>query len=298
VASFLLLIVCLGLGVLVARVGRPPEDLARHLNWWVLYIAFPALVLHYIPHLQFNMSLWFLFVGLWLTFAAWWWLGHQLGTRLGWSRGTIGAVVLTGGLSNTSFVGFALVEALRGKDALSYATIADQLGSFLMLTIGGALVVAMYTGGKTSSRSIARKIVLFPPFLALLLGFVVAATPGWPTAIEDVLARIGSTLVPLALFSVGLQLRVNLSAHHIAPMFACLSWKLGIAPALILGIGSALHIQPAMLAIAVLQNAMAPMITGAILAEQNDLDPPLANMMVGIGILASFITVPLWNLLV
>jgi predicted permease len=81
-------------------------------------------------------------------------------------------------------------------------------------------------------------------------------------------------------------------------MLAGLGWKLGLAPLLIFGIGIALHIQPTMLTITVLQSSMAPMITGAILAEQNDLDPQLANMMVGIGILLSFITVPLWNLLV
>jgi malate permease and related proteins len=47
--------------------------------------------------------------------------------------------------------------------------------------------------------------------------------------------------------------------------------------------------------VAVLQCAMAPMITAGMLAEQHGLDPPLANTVVGIGILTSLATVPLWN---
>ena len=38
---------------------------------------------------------------------------------------------------------------------------------------------------------------------------------------------------------------------------------------------------------------MAPMISAAILADQNDLEPQLANTVLGVGILLSFLTVPL-----
>lgn len=297
-ASFLLLIVCLGLGVLVARLGHPPVGLAKNLNWWVLHVALPAMVLQYIPHLQFDLSLWFLFIPMWFIFAGSWLIFHQLGTRLGWPRGTIGAVVLTAGLCNTSFVGFPLLEALRGKGVLTYAAVTDQLGCFLDASIGGSLVVAMYSGGRTDVRAIARKVLLFPPFISLAVALIVAATPGWPTIVEEVFAHISASLAPLALFSVGLQLHFKMSAHRVLPFFAGLSWKLGLAPLLVLAIGTALHIQQPILTVTLLDAAMAPMVTAAILAEQGDLDPPLANMMVGVGILVSFITVPLWNLLV
>lgn len=296
-ASFVLLLVCLALGVLVARLGSHPAGLHKHLNWWVLYIALPATVLEIIPRLTFSSSLWFLAAGMWLIFLGAWWLFHQIGTRLGWSRGTIGAIVLTAGLSNSSFVGFPLIEALRGKEALTHAAIADQLGCFLAISIGGALVVAMYAGGKTDARTIGRKILLFPPFLSLLAASLVALTPGWPPLADSVLARISGSLAPLALFSVGLQLRMHLNAQRVVPFLAGLGWKLGLAPLLVFALGKALHIEASILTVTVLEAAMAPMISAAILAEQADLDPELANMMVGLGILLSFITVPLWNLL-
>ncbi len=297
-ASFLLLIVCLILGVLVARIGNPPNELSRSLNWWVLYIALPATVLELIPHLVFDTSLWFLVAGMWLVFLGTWLLFHHLGKWLGWSHSTIGAVVLCAGLSNTGFVGFPLLEALRGKEVLSYAALADQAGCFLAMSVGGSLVVALYSGHKTNARAIARKIVMFPPLIALVVAIFVAMTPGWPPIVEAVLARISATLAPLALFSVGLQLQFRLAAHRITPLLTGLVWKLGIAPLLIFGIGMALQIPSGIFTVTLLEAAMAPMISAAILAEQNELDPPLANMLVGLGIVLSFITVPLWNLLV
>jgi predicted permease len=42
---------------------------------------------------------------------------------------------------------------------------------------------------------------------------------------------------------------------------------------------------------------MAPMISAAILADQYDLEPRLANTVLGAGILLCLVTVPLGNLL-
>jgi len=41
---------------------------------------------------------------------------------------------------------------------------------------------------------------------------------------------------------------------------------------------------------------MGPMVSAAILAEQYDFDPPIANMITGVGVILSFATVALWNL--
>jgi len=51
------------------------------------------------------------------------------------------------------------------------------------------------------------------------------------------------------------------------------------------------------LTVGVLQAAMAPMISAAILADEYQLDPPLANTLLGAGIVLSLLTVPLGNVL-
>lgn len=296
-SALLLLILCLALGVGVARFGNPPPTLPQGLNWWVLNIALPALVLHLIPPLQFDWHLWFLPASLWFVFLGGWGFFVLMGKRLHWSREQIGALTLVCGLGNTSFIGYPMIETLRGQAGLTLAVVADQTGSFLMLAIGGAVVAAMYSGGRPSPRQIIRKVMLSPSLLAFVGGAIVGSLGGWPPVLEEILARLGATLVPLALFSVGLQLKLRLAPGQMSVAAVGLAWKLIIAAAIIGATGHLLGISRDISTIAVLQAAMAPMISAAILASQHDLDPPLANTVLGIGILIAFVTVPLASLL-
>jgi len=46
--------------------------------------------------------------------------------------------------------------------------------------------------------------------------------------------------------------------------------------------------------VSIMESAMAPMITGAILASSYGLKPKLSSMMIGIGIPLSFLTLAFW----
>jgi predicted permease len=46
--------------------------------------------------------------------------------------------------------------------------------------------------------------------------------------------------------------------------------------------------------VSVMEAAMAPMITGSIIAITHDLEPKLASLLVGIGIPLSFFTLGIW----
>jgi predicted permease len=291
--ALLLLVTCLALGALVAQLARPPAGLAEALNWWVINVALPALVLSIVPGLPVSAELWFPAVAMWFVFVGGWAVFAAIGRAAGWSGARVGALTLTCGLGNSAFIGLPLIEALRGREALPVAAIADQAGVFLSLAIGGSLVAALYSGGHVSASSVARRVLLFPPFIALIIGLGLGAAGGLPATVEPLVQRIGETLVPLALFSVGLQLRLGLEAGQAAPVAVALGWKLALAPLAVWLIGRAAGIEGAVLEVTVLQAAMAPMISGAILAQQNRLEPALANAVLGLGILLSFLTVPL-----
>lgn len=296
-SALLLLAACLALGALVARHAHPPLGLAQGLNWWVINIALPALILHLIPQLHFEWQFWFLVVSQWLVFAGAFVLFRFVGGRLGWSRRRIGGLTLVCGLSNTSFMGYPLLEALRGREGLALGVIADQIGCFVALSVGGTLVAALYSGAQPHPREVLRRILLFPAFLALLAGSIVGVLGGWPPAVEEVLARIGATLAPLALFSVGLRFRLQLGGDQALPLALGLGWKLVVAPLSVLALGALAGVGGLTLTIGVMQAAMAPMISAAILADQHGLDPPLANNVLGAGILLSMVSVPLWSAL-
>ena len=292
--ALLLLIVCFALGVLVARYASPPQGLAQGINWWVIYIALPALVLELIPGLQFDPQLWFLVVTMWIVFLGAWALAAIVGRILGWSRARIGGVVLAGGLSNTAFAGYPLIEALHGKEGLALAVVTDQLGCSIVLATGGVFVASLYSGsGRPPTHLLMRRVLLFPAFLALVVGLVAGAAGGWPPAFENVFARVGGTLGPLALFSIGLQFRLQLNRSQFGAAALALAWKLALAPLAVYLVGYATGIDGLVLTVGVLQAAMAPMISSAILAEQHRLEPEIANMALGAGIVISLVTVPL-----
>ena len=290
-----LLIACLLLGFLVARLGKPPATLAQGLNWWVINIAFSALVLSLVPKIAFDWHLWFLVVSMWFVFLGAWAFFTFIGKRCGWSLQLIGALTLVCGLGNTSFIGFPLIEAMRGVEGLKLALIGDQAGCFVALGVGGTIVAAVYSGRSVAPMTVARRVLLFPPFASLLVGAAVGAAGGWPDVLDAIFARLGATLVPLALFSVGLQFQLHLGRGQLAAIATGLSWKLLLAPVLVWSAGVLCGIAGPVLTIAVLQSAMAPMISATILATQNDLEPQLANTILGMGILLAFVTVPIAN---
>jgi predicted permease len=296
-SALLLLVACLALGVLVARVATPPAALPQSLNWWVINVALSALVLHLIPTLQFDWQFWFLSASQWLVFLGAWAVFASLGRALHWTRARIGALTLVCGLGNTAFIGFPMIEALHGREGVKLALVADQLGCFLALAIGGTIVAAAYSGKSASAKDVMRKVLTFPPFVALVVGIVAALLGGWPQSVDAIFDRLGATLVPLALFSVGLQFRLQFQRGQGAAVLLALGWKLLLAPLVIWLAGLAIGVSDAILTIAVLEAAMAPMISAAILAEQHDLEPQLANTVLGFGIVLSLVTVPLTDYL-
>lgn len=277
---------------MVARLGWLPQGMTASLNWWVLNIALPALVLELIPRVQFDSQLWFLPVAMWLVFAGAWGLFAFVGPLLGWSRARIGAVVLAAGLGNTALVGFPLIEALRGKDGMALAVITDQLGGLIALAVGAITVAAVYSGGKPQPRVIARRILSFPAFLAMILGFVAGALGGWPSELKGVLARIGATLTPVALFSIGAQFDLHLDRSRLGAVGSALGWKLALALSLIYLLGVAVGIEGLVLGVAVMQAAMAPMVSTAILADQYGLERDVTSMALGAGIAISLLSIP------
>lgn len=296
--ALLLLFVCLVLGVLVARFAHPPAGIVAGINWWVLNVALPALVLAMIPQVDFNPQTWFLVAAMWVTFFGAWLLFATLGRVLGWSRQRVGALVLLCGLGNTSFIGYPMVEALRGKSGLALAVVADQLGAFPLLAAGGIVVASIYAGKRTSVALVTRRIVTFPAFIALIVGLIVGAMDrSWPPMLEDTLLQLGQTLTPLALFSVGLQLKLQLRREQLGPLIAGLGWKLALAPLACVLLAGFTGVHGPTLAVGVLQAAASPMISASILADQYKLEPSLANAVLGVGIVLALFTVPLANVL-
>jgi malate permease and related proteins len=102
-------------------------------------------------------------------------------------------------------------------------------------------------------------------------------------------------LAPLALVSVGLQLRLDAWRGNRAPLALGLTYKLVAAPALLAAFYfGVLGLSDGNMRVAVLEAAMGPQIGGAIVASQYGLNPGLVTLMVGAGTLLAFVTASGW----
>ena len=293
-ANIVLLVVCFVVGIVLRRTGRFPAATPAALNGFIIHVSLPALALLHIHRLRFDATILFTAAMAWLLFGAGCLVFGLAGRLARLPRSTVGALMLVGGLGNTSFVGLPMIEAYYGKEFLGIGLVADQLGSFLVLSTLGIVVATFFSSGDVSPGEMARKVLLFPPFEALLLALILIPVP-FPAWLTTVLQKLGDTLTPLALASVGFQLRFSNLRGELAPLGLGLFYKLLLGPAFlalfyvkILG-GSGTVMQ-----VTIFEAAMAPMITAGIIAVDHDLNPSLVTLMLGIGIPLSFLTLPGW----
>lgn len=293
--NYVLLGTCFLLGLALRRSGRLPANASASLNGFIVNVSLPALTLAYVHGLALDIALLLPALMAWIVFglgAAFFWL---MSRWLQLSRATTGGLMLTGGLGNTSFVGLPMIETFYGAQYLGLGILIDQLGSYFVLSTVGILTASFYSSGKkVELKAVVMKIVRFVPLQAFVLALILMPVQ-YPVWLDELLKRLGSTLVPLALVSVGYQMRLSQVRGNSRALAAGLGFKLVLVPALILAIYSQLFsVQGDILRVSVFEAAMGPMIGASIVAMEHELNPPLLTLMVGIGIPLSFISLPAW----
>ena len=202
------------------------------LNSFIIHVSLPALTLLYIHDLKLTGNVGLMAVMAWIYFALAAGFFWSIGRWLKLPRGTVGALMLTGGLGNTSFVGLPMIEAYYGHEGIVNGIIVDQLGSFLVLSTLGITVAGLYSSGRPTGKEILRRILLFPPFIALVISLALIPLDYAPW-FTTLLKRLGDTLAPLALVSVGFQLHLGHLTGNGRNLAMGLGFKLLLAPLVI-----------------------------------------------------------------
>lgn len=292
--AFALVLAMLALGYLLQRLHALPDNAAQVLNLVVLYVCLPAAVLRYAPRLELEPALLGVVAVPWLLLIATVGLVGAASRWLKFRRDEHAVLLLTVALGNTSFLGYPLTRALIGEDALPYAVVYDQFGAFLIMSTFGLWVLARYSGDEAPApRDMILRVLRFPPLWALVLGFTVmpVAPPDW---IAGGLQRLSDALLPLAMLTIGLSVRLALPRNELRPLATGLMLKLAMMPALALLLVPLLGLHGDMARTTVLEAAMPSMVTAGALAIAHNLAPRLAAAMVGYGLLLSLVTLPLW----
>jgi predicted permease len=292
--NIILLILCFVAGILLHRYKRMPVNAPAVLNRFIIHVSLPSLTLLYVHDLKFSSPVFLMAAMVWICFALAAGFFLFLGRRLALPQRTVGALILTGGLGNTSYFGLPMIDAYYGHQGLASGIIIDQLGSFLVLSTLGITVAGIYSSGRPGIGEMLKRIVQFPPFIALALALLLIPMD-YPSWLSAILKRMGDTLAPLALVAVGFQLRLGHLAGNGRNLALGLSFKLVLAPlAMFLLYAVLFGARGESIQITLFEAGMPPMITAAILATEHDLDPPLATLMVAVGLIISFATLTAW----
>ncbi|KRT15099.1 transporter [Pedobacter ginsenosidimutans] len=292
-ANFIIIGLCILAGILFRKSKSLPKDAHKGINAWIIYIALPAVSFKYLPHITWTKDLFFPVLApicVWL-FG---WLFITLYSRIrNISKSTAGGLKLTSSLSNTSFVGFPLIVAYFSEKELAVAIICDQVTFMLLSTIGVIVAIRSSQNQKLSAKLVLKKVSTFPPligcFLALTLPHIIDLS-----SLDPLFEKLADTVGPLALFSIGLQLKFGGWFSELKHISFALLYKLILAPLVVLVMALVLGMNGMITKITIFEMAMPTLVTAGVVADQYNLNPKLSNLVVGIGILLCFITTGLW----
>ncbi|MGM0481784.1 MAG: AEC family transporter [Pseudomonadota bacterium] len=296
--NLVVLAIYLLIGLIFKRLGRFPDNTAQVLNLYVIYAALPGVIFSKVPALEFSSELLIPALLPWLLLIISAGFVYAVGRLLNWSRSVIGALLICVPLGNTSFFGFPMIEAFYGSDAIAYGLFYDQFGSFFGLAIYSTIIIALFKepiegeSQRISAASVIKKILMFPPFIALIFALALKGTH-YPAVFSVLIESLAVTLVPVIMVAVGFQLKFRLPKGSKTPLAIGLTAKLILMPLLAIAILWVFGFDSQLIQVTIFESAMPPMITAGAVAIMAGLAPSLSAAMVGYGILLAFITLPL-----
>jgi predicted permease len=203
------IVVSTGIGVWSEhRWPRGAAEGARRALLAILYVVLPPVYFLNLAaaHINFDEGvgiLLALLTNLVTSVLVWW--GASRFLRL--PRHQVGAVVVSVMVVNTAFLGFPLVIALLGRDALSTAVLYDVLVSGPLLLLGAFAVGAAFgtKSGETPRDRVRAFFTRNPPLYGAILGLIAPRSLAPETLVHIAqIAVIG--ILPIGFFAVGATL--------------------------------------------------------------------------------------------
>jgi len=267
------------------------------LNKSIIYFFIPLITLSNIIELNLNIELIWLTISSILVFALCWLFFKGLNSSGFLSRVNSRTLILTCGISSTSFVGFPMFESFYGQEGLILGVFLSIGGTILVFNTLGMGLLMFYGEEKLKPLEFVHRIFTFFPFVVFLaalllniLGF--SFSPKTNYILQMLIAPFGA----LAMIAIGLQLEFRSFQKFRFEIYMGLAYKLILAPLLVLGIGLVFFsTDDLILRISVLGAAIGPMNAMAIMTAEKNLQPKLATTLPAIGIPLSIANLILFN---
>jgi len=266
-----------------------PRRLAQGLFW----LGIPLVIFSFLRQADLTGPIWLAGAMALLGVSwglLWTWLGLSWwGRKL--TRPEKGAVLLTGTMGNTGYLGYPIVLALVGPAYLGWAVFYDVVGT-LWSVVGGGALASSYGRGRVDWGLLGRDLALNPilwSFVLTLLTLSWSVAPQLMTGVNT----LAHAVIPLALILLGMRLTEPPAAHRVRIALPALVIKTLVMPLGVWLVGRG-WFSPQVLLVLVLQAAMPPAISTLILTEAYGLDRELTALTIVLGTLGTLLTLPLW----
>jgi predicted permease len=216
---------------------------------------------------------------------------------LPWFRNTprpvVGTMIISGAYGNVMYLGLPVITEMLGAQFGYVAVLYDLLASTPILLTIGVFIAARYGSGKAASVGASlKRVFLLPPLWGVAAGMAVRlAGLAAPLPVLDAVGLMGKAVVPIMIFTVGLALDFR-DVKRLSIAVPALAIKLVLAPVLAWWIGSRLGLQADVLKATTIEGAMPVMVLSLVIADEFDLDVPLAAACITVSTVALFFTMP------
>ncbi|MBL6458148.1 AEC family transporter [Belnapia sp. T6] len=287
------------LGALLRRLLLPQEAVWAGIERLVFWALMPALLVSGIAAVDVSaLPLGRMGLAIWLSLLCGAALSLGL-ARLFRADHPATTSVFQGGIRFNNLMGFALAGSVLGAGGTGFGAVATGLIVPFVQTLT-TLVFAMGPGqgGRFSARRVLRQLLLNPLLLACIGGFLVSGLlGGLPHGLRPLLQALGQASVALGLLCVGAALSLGALGGRLPLQLATSLLKLLVMPAIALGFGTWLELDPLPLATAVVFMALPTATTSYVMARAMGGDAPLMAALTSLEHLLSVLTLPCWILL-
>lgn len=207
---------------------------------------------------------------------------------LGGTPGQKGVWRYTLTFPNVGFIGYPVVTALFGPEALFYAVILVLPFNLMTFTLGPLML--------TGARRFSLRQMFSPCVTASILALILTlARLRPPEMVGEALEFVGSITVPLSLMFVGSLLAVLPLGRLLASfrLWILTAVRLLLMPAVLCPVLGALGTEPLILGIAITQMAMPAAVNGSLLCMEYGGDTECMAQITFVSTLASIVTIPI-----
>ena len=281
-------------GYVAKRIGVLKNKQSRAFLDFTIIFALPCLIFERAYHLTFDFSLIvYILIGLGSCLFAGF-FSVMLGKFLKFSKASLVSMFLLSSFGNTLFIGIPIIQSLyQSPQFISEVIFYDAIATALPMALFAPFVVALASEQKVSLRENVKKMLFFPPFIALMLGFLFKFI-SLPEFIFEPIRLFGGAATPVALFAIGLGLGFNAIKTSLKGTSIVIFSKMLLAPFLFIFILKLFDIEITPSAVvAIFESSMPTMTLAGAMIMKAKLDTNLAVSSIAFGVLFAFVSMPL-----